>query len=249
MAEAARWIKALRELDPDSPSHWGEWGGECWVLDRLADREAAATCKEEFIAAHPDSVAAQRIRVETGSFESQIKVMKQLYEEEPGNDYRANQYANMLDVAGMHKETLKVIQQTHPQLLSDQPEVNGETTWPACLAILALQKLGRNEQANTLLDALEEGIADIRLIAGPGFTKGIENVEIAAMRGEKEKALDLLQRAIDQGWRFMWDLMPYMTTLNSIHQDPKFGQMMAELEADITLQREEFYANKDKPLF
>ena len=52
-AKAGQWVLALRKLDPDSPSHWGEWGGECWVYERLNATQEGKKCTTEFIAAHP----------------------------------------------------------------------------------------------------------------------------------------------------------------------------------------------------
>jgi tetratricopeptide (TPR) repeat protein len=219
------------------------------VLQRLNDHKAAQECNQAFLVAHPESVAAKRIRAAALGPAETLKVMSQLYSEEPGNDYRANQYANQLVAMGQYEEVLNVIRSAHPQLLSEKPIVNGETTWPAAMAIVALQKTGRVEQAEKLLDAFERGIADIRLIAGPGFTHGLENVEIAALRGDTDLALALLRKAIDQGWRFIWDFLPYYQSFSSIHEEPQYLEMMDEIRADIDKQRARYHATKDQPLF
>ena len=109
--------------------------------------------------------------------------------------------------------------------------------------------MGEAEQSERLLDAIEDAIEGIRLIAGPGFTNGIENVELAALRGNTEEALAGLRRAIDQNWRFTWDWMPYNFYLDSIRDDPRYIAMFEELKADIARQREWYYRNKDLPLY
>ncbi len=56
-------------------------------------------------------------------------------------------------------------------------------------------------------------------------------------RGEKKKALAALRQAIDEGWRFFWWYYlkrdPY---LESLHDEPEFHAMIAEIEADMAAQ-------------
>jgi TolB-like protein/tetratricopeptide (TPR) repeat protein len=264
VGEAMLWIKALRRLEPDSPSHWGEFGGECHIYFLLGDPQEAARCFDEFSEAFPQSVPARRWRatrnaqasgeiVNLGNFnaatEEMVDLFRELVRQEPGNDYRANQLAFALERIGQFDELLDVMLEAHPQLFREPPEVSGETTWPAMMSAHALQELGHNQRAERLLEAIEQTIRGMRLIAGPGFTNGIENVEVAALRGNTEEALANLRNAINQNWRFTWDGMYDNLYLDSIKDDPRFDAMYEEIKADIARQREWFYANQDQPLF
>lgn len=271
MGEAMRWVQALRRLEPDSPTHWGEWAGECWVWGGLGDNDAARDCTLEFVKAHPNSITARRARLELpepleasdqssssypetwGYVASESSKLIELFEtlvaEEPGNDYRANQFASFLGPSGMYEHLVEVMAVAHPQFFTDPAIVTGETTWPATMTIEALQKLGREDEANRLLDAFELGIKGMRMITGPGFSNGIENVELAAMRGDKEEAIRLFRKAVDRDWKFMWNYTPYMASLEVMHDDPRFKAMYEEMALEIAEQREWYYANKDKPLF
>ena len=266
VGEAMRWIKALRELEPDSPSHWGEFGGECHIYIVLDEIEAGNACYSEFAEAFPESPLSRRWQAEqderssnptaykTMSFlrissEPVLNLYRTLVREQPGNGYRANQLANLLELAGKYDELLEVMEKAHPQLFEEDPPVTGETVWPAMMTAHSLQQLGENQQAERLLDAIDQTISGMRLIAGPGFTNGIENVEVAALRGDTEAALAALRRAIDQNWRFTWDWLPYNRYVDSIRDDPRFMAMYEEIKADIARQREWYYENKDEPLF
>jgi hypothetical protein len=68
------------------------------------------------------------------------------------------------------------------------------------------------------------------------------------LRGEREKALAELRAVIDSGWRLGWhDLQaPYIT--KAMNDLPEWNAMMAELEADISRQREWYETHKDDPL-
>ena len=65
----------------------------------------------------------------------------------------------------------------------------------------------------------------------------IADVQIHAQRGEKQKALSALRRAIDEGWRgFWWYLLKHDPTLESLHAEPEYQVMVAEIEADMAEQ-------------
>jgi TolB-like protein/Tfp pilus assembly protein PilF len=264
--ESMRWILALRELEPDSPSHWGEFGGECHMWSLLGDWDRSEACEEEFASTFPESITAQvrlafregnltywgrkaNDSVEEVSFEPALKLYRAMVKQEPYNDYRANQLAFTLQQAGLYDELLTVIEAAHPQLFDENPVVTGETTWPAIMASVGAQKTGNEALLRRLLDAIDSAISGMRLIAGPGFTNGIENVEVAAMRGDTEEALRLLREALDQNWRFLWDYMPYNKRLDSIRDDPRYQAMWEEIVADIDRQRANFYETRDEPLF
>jgi hypothetical protein len=49
--------------------------------------------------------------------------------------------------------------------------------------------------------------------------------------------LSALQRAIDEGWRyFWWYSLKQDPTLESLHDEPEFQAMVAEIEADMAAQ-------------
>ena len=265
VGDAMRWIKALRKLEPDSPSHWGEFGGECHLYQLLDNSDAAFLCFSEFAAAYPDSVRArpwlaEREAIEAGEViesphmgivrsDRALDIYRSMVAAEPGNGYRASQLSFGLEQAGKFEELLEVMERAHPQLFEEPPMVNGATTWPAMMTAHALQQVGMTQQADQLLYAVENVISGLRLIAGPGFTNGIENVEVAALRGNTEDALTGLRRAIDQNWRFTWDLMIFNKYLDPVRDDPRYIAMYEELKADIARQRQWYNRNKDQPLY
>ncbi len=65
----------------------------------------------------------------------------------------------------------------------------------------------------------------------------IADVEIYALRGEKQKALSALRQAIDAGWReFWWYRLKRDLNLESLHDEPEYQAMVAEIEADMAAQ-------------
>ncbi len=65
----------------------------------------------------------------------------------------------------------------------------------------------------------------------------IYDVQIYALQGEKQKALAALRQAIDEGWRVgWWYFLKYDPNLESLHDEPEFQAMVAEIEADMAAQ-------------
>lgn len=267
ITDAMRWILALRELEPNSPSHWGEFAGECFMWGLLGELGKTETCMQDFIETFPDSVRARAARAseagnlgywgfpnegnegENPNYEPSLELYRELVEKEPYNDYRANQLASVLELAGEYEELLDVVEQAHPELFEEEPVVTGETTWPAMHVVVAAQRIGDKDLLHRMLDAVDSAISGMRLIAGPGFTNGIENVEVEAMRGNTDEALRLLRNALDQNWRFLWTYMPVNPRLDSIRDDPRYQEMWEEIVADIDRQRALFYETQNDPLF
>ena len=62
-------------------------------------------------------------------------------------------------------------------------------------------------------------------------------MRIYALHGDKQKALSTLRLAIDEGWRSSWwYYLKYDPTLESLHNEPEFQAMVAEIEADMAAQ-------------
>ena len=65
----------------------------------------------------------------------------------------------------------------------------------------------------------------------------IADARIYALKGDKQKALSALRQAIDEGWRFRWwYFLKHDPTLESMHAEPEFQAMVAEIEADMAAQ-------------
>ena len=131
-------------------------------------------------------------------------------------------------------------EQSYPALLDDnEPTINSQNYRPAIDIAYLLQKSGDDERAALLLDrslALIETGAVARLGIG-GY--GIADVQIHALRGDRERALVALRQAIDQGWRgFWWFYLKNNPNLESLRDSAEFQSMVQELESFMTTERE-----------
>ena len=138
--------------------------------------------------------------------------------------------------AGRYLEARTLYEEFFPELLSERdPEVDFRNYIAAINLALILSRTGERERADWLL---ERGLAQIQRrprLGSQGY--GIADVQVYALRGEKQKALLALRQAIDEGWRSQWWYqLKHKPDLESLHDEPEFQAMVAEIEADMAAQ-------------
>jgi tetratricopeptide (TPR) repeat protein len=138
--------------------------------------------------------------------------------------------------AGRYAEARALYEKAYPELLSDDdPTVGRMNFGPAVDLALVLFNTSEKERADLLL---EKSLRYIR--TKPRFGRGgyrLTDVQIFALQGKKQKALAALRQAIDEGWRaFWWYWLKEDPTLESLHDEPEFQAMVAEIEADMAAQ-------------
>jgi tetratricopeptide (TPR) repeat protein len=138
--------------------------------------------------------------------------------------------------AGRYAEARALYEKGYPELLNEgDPTVDGSNWGEVINLALVLSKTGEQEHADLLLNRSLEHIQAMPRLGNLGY--GIADVYIYALRGEKQKALLALRQAIDEGWRsFWWYLLKQDPSLESLHDEPEFQAMIAEIEADMAAQ-------------
>jgi hypothetical protein len=129
-------------------------------------------------------------------------------------------------------------EKSFPELLNEgDPTVDG-SNWSAAIGLaLVLSKTGEQEHADLLLNRSLGHIQTLPRLSSYGY--GIADVYIYALQDEKQKALSALRQAIDEGWRDSWRyFLEHDSALESLHDEPEFRAMVAEIEADMAAQLE-----------
>jgi tetratricopeptide (TPR) repeat protein len=136
---------------------------------------------------------------------------------------------------GRYTDALSLYEQTYPEVLKDDPKIDGSNWGPAIDVALVLSKTGEREQANLLLTRSLRHIQTLPRLGEGGYA--IADAQIYALQGEKQKALSALRQAIDEGWRYLWRYsLKLDPSLESLHGEPEFQAMVAEIEADMAAQ-------------
>jgi hypothetical protein len=122
-------------------------------------------------------------------------------------------------------------------LNSEAPEVRKWNYQTAIDLALVLSKTGERESADLLLDLALQQVQALTRLGEGGY--GIADVQIHALRGEKQRALSALREAIDEGWRMTWwYYLRRDPNLESLHDEPKYQAMVEEIRADMAAQLE-----------
>jgi serine/threonine-protein kinase len=140
--------------------------------------------------------------------------------------------------AGRYPEARALYESIHPELLnSEAPEVRKWNYQTAIDLALVLSKTGERESADLLLDLALQQVQALTRLGEGGY--GIADVQIHALRGEKQRALSALREAIDEGWRMTWwYYLQRDPNLESLHDEPKYQAMVEEIRADMAAQLE-----------
>jgi TolB-like protein/Tfp pilus assembly protein PilF len=138
--------------------------------------------------------------------------------------------------AGRYPEARALYEKRRPELLNGgDSTVDGRNFFAAIELALVLSKTGEQEHADLLLNRSLEHIQTHPRLGWLGYM--IADVQIYALQGDNQKALSALRQAIDEGWRsFFWLLLKHDLTLESLHDEPEFQAMVAEIEADMAAQ-------------
>ena len=133
----------------------------------------------------------------------------------------------------------------HPELFLDSPKITVDNVNAAADLAVLLQRAGEPAAANTLIDA---GLAWVQRTQPAGVYGNLVNivaVELLALAGEKDAALDALQQAVDSGWRANWRYIFRNETLASLRDVPAFQAITSELEDDMANQLDAIQALPD----
>ena len=137
---------------------------------------------------------------------------------------------------GRYAEALALYEDVWPDILRvHNPTIDNRNYRAAIDLALVLFKTGEPQRANLLLDRSFQHIHTIPRLGWFGY--GIADVQIHALQGNKQKALSALRQAIDEGWRFLWwYFLKHDPNLESLHGEPEYQAMVAEIEADMATQ-------------
>jgi len=238
--EAVRWFRKSVSLDPGNPWSSGSLGR--LFLD-LGDLDRAEYWSRRLIELVPESFFAnltmEVLHLYRGDLSTALEYGRRAFETEVlGTLYfHSFEPVRVHEMrAGRYLEARAAFEKMAPELLNEDSPAIGDRNYRAAIDLaLILSKTGEQQRADRLL---ESSLQYIQRIPRPGwFGYGIADVQIYALQGDKQKALSALRHAIDKGWRLSWwyDLKQD-PTLDSLHDEPEYQAMVAEIEADMAAQ-------------
>jgi tetratricopeptide (TPR) repeat protein len=235
--EAVVWYAKGISLDPGTPGYSARLG---MLFLHLGDFDRAESWIERSLELGPESFepnsAMQALHLYRGDEAAALDYARRAFALDqlfvPGllrdHELRAGRYAEARALYGKR----------HPELLNEGDPTVAGLNWMAAIDLaMVLSKTGEQEHADLLLNRSLRYIQTLPRLGVGGYW--IDDVRIYALRGDKQKALSALRQAIDEGWRNAWRyFLKHDSALESLHDEPEYQAMVAEIEADMAAQLE-----------
>ena len=245
------WLIKSMASDPEDFELWGNLGllsyyvGATEWADRYLDRALELGPHEPAVLRCYASVLEQR-----GQLDAAVEIARSALEANLDNRWKSNQiFLRLIRDDAMRRGNLDDARSwyldRHPELFLGVPEITvGNVNVAADLALL-LQRAGESAAADVLIEA---GLAWVQRTQPAGVYGDVINiveVELLALGGQKQAALDTLQQAVDSGWKGAWRFVFRNETLASLRNESRFQQITAHLEDDTATQLEAIRALPD----
>jgi len=237
--EAVAWIAKAIALDPGDPAHLAMLS---WLFLELGSPAEAERWIERSLALGPESLWPNEVlgllhlyRDDEAAFDFARTSLAELL----GNTTPRLILRNRALGAGRYSDARALYEEFVPELLNeDSPQINNARgQWGAIELALILSGSGEQERADLLLERCLQYVRTMPRLGWGGYW--VADVQIYAMQGKKQKALATLRQAVDEGWRTLWwYYLQREPNLESLHGEPEYQAMIAEIEADMAAQLE-----------
>jgi tetratricopeptide (TPR) repeat protein len=238
--EAMVWYAKGISLDPGNPFYSAILG---WLFLDLGDPGKAEYWIVRSFELGPESlypnIGMQFLHLYLGDEATALDYARKSHANFSRNPFAWIVLRNDALRAGRYSEARGLYEKSFPELVNEgDPKIDNTGRYRAAIDLaLVLSKTGEQERADLLLDRSLQHIQTLPRLGEPGY--GIADVRIYALRGDKQKALSALRQAIDEGWRSSWwYFLKFDPTLESLHDEPEYQAMVAEIEADMAAQLE-----------
>jgi len=152
--------------------------------------------------------------------------------------------------SGLHEPARQWYLQAHPELFEDPSQQSGSTItinniYAAADLALLLQRTGEAGHADSLIRAGLAWYRQNQPATMHGYLTSIVDVSLLALSGDDTAALQTLEEAVDQGWKYGWRWHLSNANLDSIRDTPRFGELEARLERETAEQLQAIRALPD----
>ena len=216
------------------PGDYETWGHIAMYWQHLGDPELSDLYMEHAIDLGPKSPAVLKCKVsvltDREQFDEALTISSQALE--AGLDDRW--FSNSIFLRTLRDNAIRTRNfasarqwylKVHPELFENPPDINGNNILAGADLVLLLQQSGELEQADELIRMAMAWYNETQPATSHGFLTSIVDVSLLALKGDREAALNNLQQAVEQGWKFDWPWHWANKNLDSIRDDPLFAEL------------------------
>jgi Tfp pilus assembly protein PilF len=251
LVQAIPWLVQAMEKDP---ADYELSSRLVFIYLELNDTTNAKRYLDQALAAGPDGTRPRVARVyylyRTTQEEEAQRLARSMVED-PDFPHRANSRAELLRAAAVGLDASSaadLYEQVFPALRSRTSFADQSWDWPIHTALEFVQAevdygrlqitLGEESAADVMLDDAEAFTQMVPRMGRMGF--GTLDAEIAAVLGDEERAMSLLNESVDSGWvTNWWWTLRRNPNLSSLHQRDDYQRLVESVESKINRQRAE----------
>ncbi len=256
LGEAAIWMRHSNQLNG---SNFYNRAFECRILIDLDEADSAQICLDDLRQAfpgYPEKAFARTVvplNQSRGQSQVAIDYLENLIRKTPDMAVRKL----LADAWVMNAEWRKarpVYEILAPSFYEDEKLVVDRSEVIIAIDVAATLRDGDKweERAHLLAGQALRTMQTMSRVEmwdnASGIGYGFWDVLAHGIRGDDAKALAALRDAIVGGWRIEWWILR-MPAFGMLQTEPDWDALIAELEADITTQRQWYQEHRDEPLF
>lgn len=248
LALGMRWFVGALEFDPLDYENWAHLGADLYTLGDTETADRYIQRAEEIGPGEP-AVLKCRVMIELhrGNLDVAARIARDALAADLDNRWGSEVIfmRTVRDAAidsGEVGDILEQYKERAPRAFDDDPVVTSDTFPYAIDAILLLQYLGEDEAADRLIDAALAFYDRINPKRIRGYDLMIADVELLALGGQADLAIERLREAVNSGWLLRWQLYVLGRNLDSIRERPEFRELVAQLQERTAEEAEQWAA-------
>jgi TolB-like protein/DNA-binding winged helix-turn-helix (wHTH) protein/Tfp pilus assembly protein PilF len=229
--EAIVWLSKVITLDPKNPDEQAQLGR---YFMNLGDPDRAEYWFQASIELGPARLSARNgmmfLHLRRNDEAAAVDEARNILADFPDSYAPLMLLRNHELREGRFIEARALYEKFRPELLRKDPEVGRTHRGGAVDLASVLLKTGETEQADLLLSRRLQYLQTKPRLGAPPDPGA--SAQIFALQGKKQEALLVLRKALDESFgRGWWYIFYHEPNLESLHDEPEFQAMAAEIEA------------------
>lgn len=236
IARALSWFVRAVELDPLDYENWAHMASD---LDTIGDTATSDRYIQRAAEIGPGEPSVLKctvlIELRRGNLDAATRIAREALAADLDNRWGSEAIfmRTVRDAAidsGEFGDILEQYRERVPNAFRDDPLLTSEDLPYAVDAVLLLQYFGEDAAADRLIDAALAYYDRINPKRIRGYDLAITDVELLALDGQADLAIERLREAVDSGWLTGWQYYIFGRNLDSLRDRPEFNEQVARLQ-------------------